>query len=73
MSKEENQAKILDMLRANPGSSGAEIQKQTRLAAYNLYPILSDLEQSKTIRSEWETEDPLPHGRPRRRLYTIIA
>ena len=37
MSKEENQAKILDMLRANPGSSGAEIQKAD--APFRLQPL----------------------------------
>jgi PadR family transcriptional regulator PadR len=56
-----------------PGISGADIARATRLASGTLYPILFRLEQAGWVESRWETEEPRNLGRPRRRFYQITG
>jgi PadR family transcriptional regulator len=65
--------KVIGQLMTAPemGIAGSDISKETGISSGTLYPILSRLEQTKWITSEWEKIDPSEAGRPRKRLYTL--
>lgn len=65
--------KVLAALCANPGLSGAEISRSTKLASGTLYPLLLRLEKAGWLSSHWEVGDPATLGRPRRRFYRLTG
>ncbi len=66
-------AAVLDMLIANPDSSGADIVRATGLKTGTLYPILMRLEEAGWLGSHWEEGVPAQLGRPRKRFYSVTG
>ena len=64
-------AAVLDMLIANPDSSGADIVRATGLKTGTLYPILMRLEEAGWLGSHWEEGVPAQLGRPRKRCSAV--
>lgn len=54
-----------------PDTSGAAIQKATRVGTASLYPILAQLESVGWIGAEWEVLAEGEPVRPRRRYYHL--
>lgn len=65
--------KVLEAVITEPGSSGADVAKRTKLATGTLYPILLRLEAAGWLDSSWEVGSPEELGRPRRRFYRVTA
>jgi PadR family transcriptional regulator, regulatory protein PadR len=67
--------RVLEAFLANPAGqlSSADVQPRSGLASEALYPILLRLEAVGWFVSRWESVDPPGAGRPRRRLYRLIA
>ena len=53
--------------------SGSDIARNTAILSGTLYPILMRLERAGWISSQWETAEPSRLGRPRKRLYKLLA
>jgi DNA-binding PadR family transcriptional regulator len=51
--------------------SGYPISRAAMVGAGNVYLILARLERLGWVCSEWETPNPLPDGRGRRRFYSL--
>lgn len=64
---------VLEAVITEPGSSGADVAKRTKLATGTLYPILLRLEAAGWLHSSWEAGSPEVLGRPRRRFYRVTA
>lgn len=65
--------KVLAALVAEPGASGADICRATKLPSGTVYPILARLEEAGWLGSAWESGDPTQLGRPRKRFYHLTG
>ena len=65
--------KVLEAVISEPGSSGADIARRTKMASGTLYPILLRLEGAGWLESSWEVGSPEALGRPRKRFYRVTA
>ena len=67
--------KVLKAFMGNTAKSlhGYELMQQANISSGTLYPLLMRFEEHGLLRSQWETAEPDPTGRPRRRLYTITG
>jgi PadR family transcriptional regulator PadR len=65
--------KVMEAVITEPGSSGADIARRSKLATGTLYPILMRLEGAGWLTSCWEDGAPAELGRPRRRFYRVTA
>src|SRR4051812_25541972 len=52
---------------------GLELSAVAGLRSGTIYPALAALEQEGLLTSQWEDVDPSVVGRPRRRLYRLVA
>jgi DNA-binding PadR family transcriptional regulator len=66
-------ALVLDVLLDQPGLSGADIARRSKLKSGTIYPLLLRLEEAGWVRSAWEEGDPRQLGRPRRRFYSVTG
>ena len=71
MTQNETEQRILDVLKAQGALSGAQIGEQSGLLTCQLYPALSQLEESGSITSDWDVPTPHADGTPRRRIYSL--
>jgi DNA-binding PadR family transcriptional regulator len=62
---------ILWTLQAAGPITGFGVMKVTDLSFGTAYAILARCEQQGLVTSDWETPEPHPDGRPRRRYYEI--
>ena len=65
--------KVLAALSDAPGSTGAQVCRQTGLPSGTVYPILTRFEGAGWLRSQWEAGDPVRLGRPRQRYYMLTG
>jgi PadR family transcriptional regulator, regulatory protein PadR len=66
---------VLVELLEKPGQPryGLEIAERADIGTTTVYDILMRLEQSRWIKSQWESVAPADAGRPRRRLYQLTG
>lgn len=67
--------RVLAVLLEDPMAQhyGLELCAAADLASGVIYPMLARLERIGWIASEWEDNDPVAMGRPRRRYYRLTA
>lgn len=65
--------KLLDRLDETPTTelSGNELQRETGVRTWSLYPALMRLEEAGLVSSRWDESDPIGPAKLRRRLYRI--
>lgn len=62
---------LLALLSGLPRLSGYPLCQMSQAGPGTVYPLLARLERLEWVSSEWETPNPLPPGRGRRRFYAL--
>lgn len=68
-------SRVLEALLADPTGQhyGYELMKAASVQSGTLYPMLKRFEDEGVVTSHWESEGPMPGGRPPRRYYRLTG
>jgi DNA-binding PadR family transcriptional regulator len=64
---------LLVLLSGAANLSGYPLARAARVSSGRVYVVLDRLENLGWVTGEWESPDPLPDGRPRRRFYRLTG